>query len=875
MKKQLFKLIYNREWKPVLVLMCLFHSLYTYSESYTLSVGDKVTITQEPYAGGYIDKVGLADFIDPHLSFTDNYDGSATITVNSYFDYTAVVKLVFIERYQVYYNKRYHTRAATYYKDVSIKCNYEAPQPNVKPTKVLLPERVRVPLNQKVDIYPVYEPYGAKGTEFSWYQSQGTAVFSYGEYDNGGYHVTGRSPGLGNLSVKVDNDDNLRASTIIEVVDPEFLPPDNVFLPSSIEISVGGHATLEPILVPEGTSTSYTWTSDDSSIASVNYGKVTGVKVGTTTITVKTANELQSTCKVTVVSQNGKDDEEDADDPTTGTVDGYEFVDLGLSVKWATVNVGATKPEEYGNYYAWGETTTKSTFSWSNYKYGSGASNCTNIGSNISGTQYDAAYVNWGSCWRMPTKTEYSEMISKCQFEPFTENGVKGYKITGPNGNSIFLPIAGVKRSSVSSECRYWASNVNSYGDEGEALLITTKSGAAHPSMMSQMRFIGIPIRAVTESAKDIEINVANFPDENFRNYLLGQDYGADGKLTTGEINQITEINVSGSPNNKGDIKSLKGIEYFIALKTLYCSYNHIASLDVSKNTVLKELSCYSNQLTALDVSKNTTLTTLSCGENQLTALDVSKNTALTRLDCEINQLTSLDVSKNTALTRLYCSYNQLTALDVSKNTSLIYFHCYFNQLITLDVSKNTALTKLFCSDNQLTALDVSKCTSLQTLNCHSNQLTALDVSKCTSLLTLYCHSNQLTALDVSKNTTLDFLYCYCNQIRGTAMDNLIDGLPINTSSNKYEFGVISSTATNEGNVCTTTQVAAAKAKGWTPMYYDGNKWTDYEGCDPSDVKVPTIDIDADAPIYNLSGQKLATPQKGINIIGGKKVVIK
>ena len=807
MKKQLFKLIYNREWKPVLVLMCLFHSLFSYSESYTLSVGGKVTITQEPYAGGYIDKVGLADFLDPHLSFTDNYNGSATITVNSYFDYTATVKLVFIERYQVYYNKRYHTRAATYYKDVSIKCNYEAPQPNVKPTKVLLPERVRVPLNQKVDIYPVYEPYGAKGTEFIWYQSQGTAVFSYGEYNNGGYHVTGRSPGLGKLSVKVDNDDNLRASTIIEVVDPKFLPPDNVFLPSSIEISVGGHATLEPILVPEGTSTSYTWTSDDSSIASVNYGKVTGVKVGTTTITVKTANELQSTCKVTVVSQNGKDDEEDADDPTTGTVDGYEFIDLGLSVKWATVNVGATKPEEYGNYYAWGETTTKSTFSWSNYKYGSGASNCTNIGSNISGTQYDAAYVNWGSRWRMPTKTEYSEMISKCQFEPFTENGVKGYKITGPNGNSIFLPIAGVKRSSVSSECRYWASNVNSYGNEGEALLITTKSGTAHPSMMSQMRFIGIPIRAVTESTKDIEINAANFPDENFRNYLLSQNYGSDGILTLDEISKITKIEVSVS-----NISSLKGIEHFTAL------------------------------------------TSLDCGGNQLTTLDVSKNTALKYLICSNTRLTALDVTKNTVLIELYCGYNQLTALDVSKNTALKYLYCNSNPLMVLDVSKNTALS---------------------ILDCYFNQLTALDVSKNTKLTSLSCDNNQLTALDVSKNTALKFLSCYCNKIKGTAMDNLINSLRINTSGNDYRFRVLRPTEDNEGNVCTTTQVAAAKAKGWTPMYHDGNKWTDYEGSDPSDVKVPTIDIDADAPIYNLSGQKLVTPQKGINIIGGKKVVMK
>ena len=265
------------------------------------------------------------------------------------------------------------------------------------------------------------------------------------------------------------------------------------------------------------------------------------------------------------------------------------------------------------------------------------------------------------------------------------------------------------------------------------------------------------------------------------------------------------------------------------ALTSLECVNNQLTTLDVSKNTALTELECYNNQLTALDVSKNTALTYLYCSENQLTALDVSKNTALTELECEYNQLTALDVSKNTALTYLYCSENQLTALDVSKNTALTELECDYNQLTALDVSKNTALTSLYCYNNQLTALDVSKNTALTSLECYNNQLTTLDVSKNTALTELECYNNQLTALDVSKNTALTSLCCYNNQIKGAKMDALIASLP---TVEYGSFDVIDTKDANEGNVCTNTQVNAAKAKGWTVYDNNGNHGVEYEGSD-------------------------------------------
>lgn len=134
------------------------------------------------------------------------------------------------------------------------------------------------------------------------------------------------------------------------------------------------------------------------------------------------------------------------------------WVDLGLSVLWAAYNVGASSPEEYGGYYAWGETSTKSDYTWENYKHRErddydhyhNGDDCwcwdyKFIGNEISGTSYDVAYVQWGGGARMPTLTEVKELVNNCTFTDGSYNGVRGSYVTGPNGNSIFLPFAGYR----------------------------------------------------------------------------------------------------------------------------------------------------------------------------------------------------------------------------------------------------------------------------------------------------------------------------------------------------------------------------------------------------------------------------------------------
>ena len=328
---------------------------------------------------------------------------------------------------------------------------------------------------------------------------------------------------------------------------------------------------------------------------------------------------------------------------------------------------------------------------------------------------------------------------------------------------------------------------------------------------------IGLLLPTVAWAEDDITIDVTNFPDKAFRDYLTSQYYGEDGVLTEEEIAVIFQLDL----NNKG-IKSLKGIEHFTSLYVLQCDSNQLSSLDVSKNTKLYGLDCSYNELTKLDVSQNTGLEWLNCSNNKLSTLDVTKNTELLSLECMINQLKSLDVTQNTALYYLHCRANQLSSLDVTQNTALYYLDCEGTQLTNLDVSNNTGL---------------------QYLNCGWNKLTSINLSQNTALQYFYCYRNQLTSLDVSSNTLLTELDCRGNMLRGQAMDDLIASLPIVDAA--YIFVKYSN---DDGNECLSAQIAAIKAKGWTPYFFGviGNtyQWLQMDEYETSRKNIYTQTID-------------------------------
>ncbi len=162
--------------------------------------------------------------------------------------------------------------------------------------------------------------------------------------------------------------------------------------------------------------------------------------------------------------ENPSNPEETPDNPDT-PIGSYEYVDLGLpsGTLWATTNIGATSPADYGDYFAWGETSPKTTYSWETYKWCDPRSStpltkyCTDSkrgmvdNNTVLEAGDDAATANWGSGWRMPTKEEQQELDSYCTWSWTTRTNsagklIKGYEIRSKsNGNSIFLPAAGYR----------------------------------------------------------------------------------------------------------------------------------------------------------------------------------------------------------------------------------------------------------------------------------------------------------------------------------------------------------------------------------------------------------------------------------------------
>ncbi len=180
----------------------------------------------------------------------------------------------------------------------------------------------------------------------------------------------------------------------------------------------------------------------------------------------------------------------------TGTKSGYGYVDLGLpsGLKWATCNVGASSPSNYGNYYAWGETSTKSDYSYdSSVTYGK------EIGDISGDPQYDAARANWGDSWRMPTQNEIQELIDNCTWTWSTSKGINGYEVKGPNGNTIFLPAAGYRDGtslySAGEWGYYWSSTPYS-GSDGAYYLYF---GSSNRGVDWYDRYYGFSVRPVSE----------------------------------------------------------------------------------------------------------------------------------------------------------------------------------------------------------------------------------------------------------------------------------------------------------------------------------------------------------------------------------------
>ena len=249
-------------------------------------------------------------------------------------------------------------------------------------------------------------------------------------------------------------------------------------------------------------SGSYSVESSDTEVVSVEINGKTLVfythKAGTATITV-TDKESGQSVSFDVTVKDGT--ETGTGIHTDTTPEGLEAVDLGLpsGTLWANMNVGATKPEEYGGYYAWGDREEKDMYYENTYSYyNSKDGRCEDIGNDIAGTIYDVAHLKWGGNWQMPSLDQINELLVKCNVNWTSVNGVNGREFTGPNGRKVFLPAAGYRWiDSLYDESHaghYWSStNVSNRDISAYGLYFS--SNQAYCSDNS--RYIGLSVRPV------------------------------------------------------------------------------------------------------------------------------------------------------------------------------------------------------------------------------------------------------------------------------------------------------------------------------------------------------------------------------------------
>ena len=266
---------------------------------------------------------------------------------------------------------------------------------------------------------------------------------------------------------------------------------------TELELAEDAVYTLKATVVPAlAKDQRITWSSDNHVVATVDpYGRVKAVSRGVCTITA-TCGTLKTTCKVTVKTIKP------------------EYVDMGLSVKWATFNIGASHPEDFGEYFAWGEVTSSTYSSWSTYSdspQGDGKSfskyyfngGMTSLGKD------DVAHERWGGTWRMPSYAEFQELLDNCTCTWTVQNGVNGIVFESKiNGNTVFFPAAGRYQVGLicsNSAVDYWSSslytgNLNDYIDMTRnqyAWCMDYYSYDRRPTMGSGLRYQARPVRPV------------------------------------------------------------------------------------------------------------------------------------------------------------------------------------------------------------------------------------------------------------------------------------------------------------------------------------------------------------------------------------------
>ena len=309
-------------------------------------------------------------------------------------------------------------------------------------------------------------PSNATNKDLAWFSSNET-VATIDETGN----VVAKSDGTAIITVTTKDGGKTDKCTVT-VVKPIVKVESVEMSKHELSIAVGDEYLLYAEIFPSNaTNKDLSWFSSNMYVATVNNdGQIVAIKEGTCRITVTSQDGgKMDVCTVTVTNIKEEESEAIFDLTPTGSEDGYEYVDLGLSVKWATHNIGTRDMEGYGEYYAWGETVPyNAQLTYINYGWSYPPCSPDAVLSSI----YDAATELWGNSWRMPTSVEMKELINECTWT-WTENinntNTSGYIATSKrNGKSIFLPaskfMSSTSQDPKENDAIYWTSSTHSVG---------------------------------------------------------------------------------------------------------------------------------------------------------------------------------------------------------------------------------------------------------------------------------------------------------------------------------------------------------------------------------------------------------------------------
>ena len=512
--------------------------------------------------------------------------------------------------------------------------------------------------------------------------------------------------------------------------------PTKISLPASKTIKVGESYTMDYTLIPSNAMTTLTWTSFDTSIATVSTsGVVEGIKSGYTYVQVETANGISAYCKVVV---------EDVE-PTS--------ISLPTS---KTIKVGGG----YRLEYTLTPSNAVTTVTWSSDDPSIVLVSSTGV---IKGKKAGYTYVN-----------------------AKTSNGKMAYCKVTVEGNSIAIDKANFPDDGFRNYLLR-----QDYGKDGILTMTEInntrciKLSGGHVKSLKGIEFFPYLDSLICKGNELEQLDIA----KNDNLSVLDCGYNQLASLDISKNEKLKTLNCSSNPITTlvvkyGVLTSLDASSC-TSLQKLDCSYNNLTHLNIEGCKSLKSLYCNNNNITSLVLPN--TLSYLHCSHNRISDLDLSKCKDLFSFDCDENLLTSLDVSNNQKLTQLDCGHNSLTSLDVSNCTHLDQLYCWDNLLTSLDVSNNTEMRELICNDNELTTIIMSDNMGLWQLDFHNNQLASFRLPKNPGLLGwIWCSGNPFkqAAMDILIeslpqeggyicvfDTTIDDEYNVCSK---TQLDSII-----------------------------------------------------------------------------------------------------